>query len=98
MLDAFKPKTITREVRGVHVTARSMTLAEAIAHQDRVQKGEGDATLMAGMAARLCTVDGAPVFTDEAEAMQSDSAALEELVALCMEANGAKGGKDVPLP
>ncbi len=99
MLDAFKPRTITRDIRGVAVEARSMTIEEAVTHQERVQAGDEKACLMAGMVARLCTTGGAPLFADAAEAMQADSGVIGELAELCMEANGDKvEGANVPLP
>jgi hypothetical protein len=94
MIDAFKTKIIERDVRGVTVCVRSMTMAEAIAHQDRVKSDDPEAMYKA--AALLCQLEnGHPLFDTPQEAADCDHRVMQEIVGMVME---AQGDADVPLP
>jgi len=97
MNDAFRPRVTEREVRGVAVRARSLTVNEAIAHQARVRAKMSEGEVLAHLVLAVCTdAAGAALFASVEEVMQADSDAVAELAKLAMEANAR--GTDEPDP
>lgn len=80
------------------VSARSLTMSEAMAHQERIRSKMDGSEVMARLVTTCCTVAGEKLFADHAEAMQADNEVIEQLIVLVMEANGQKAGENVPDP
>jgi hypothetical protein len=88
-VSAFAPKTLAREVSGVPVVVRSLTMAQAHAHQKRMRENTDRAEAVATLILLCCRdAAGGPLFANVAEVLDADADIAAKLAELVFEANG----------